>query len=572
MIKFDQIARATMKLLAIAGGGVTLLSSAFAGSYQLKSGPGIKNPSGGTITTSVGTVPYIGGGAVGSDEYIVHCQGVISTVYEWVPRRLANPNPAALSDADPSNDTIPDALDTPPENVIAIESCKATYSGYYLLPFGLGEGECNNGLGFTATTYNIPITLSNEGLEGEPPLPGTIIGYSFGGTSEGILYTKRAGGATITLTCSPVAKAQGFMGGFGASVIYSSSILVPSVSLAGTTRFFAPDAIKLITGQGVTASLTSSGGGLVTAAGPLEGGGLSVNSSSQVWSLSGAGVDPFKNFTSGSIGQRIDHSAADFKGSKFDFFTNKGGSTKVVCSFKYNLPTGAKFAGGLPDFEAKSKEFESVRPQFVGWEVNNGSVTLGATKFAFGGDADSTNGQQWYDVIINLAAPFGNVGQGSFCQLITATRDVWRTTAPVHFVKSPHNGVEAIDMNMPYPYGPVWNITGKGSGVDTPEQPLYLDPVSAWYRSKADDSFQTWAMYRPPALGNQPTTYIPIARYTWAWNGEASRTFNNNTNAFNPWQLISSGGGMMGAPEEWFFHPSWNKTSRSPFGFAPANN
>ena len=135
--------------------------------------------------------------------------------------------------------------------------------------------------------------------------------------------------------------------------------------------------------------------------------------------------------------------------------------------------------------------------------------------------------------------------------------------------------MEAIDTGMSYQFGTPWSISGKGSGVDSPAQPLTLNVpfTHTWYRSKASDTFQTFAMYRPPpAVGSQPTTYIPIARYTWAWHGEATRTQIPNTNQFNPWQLVSSGGGASGAAREFFDHQSWNGISPGTFGFGPANN
>lgn len=80
----------------------------------------------------------------------------------------------------------------------------------------------------------------------------------------------------------------------------------------------------------------------------------------------------------------------------FNFYTNLSGTTKVVCDFKFLLPIGARFEGGLPDFRAESKEIESVRPGFVIWRVRDGTVALFSDRFQFAGDGDSSNGQQWF--------------------------------------------------------------------------------------------------------------------------------------------------------------------------------
>jgi hypothetical protein len=65
------------------------------GTYQLKSGPGVKNPSGGTISYTNTKLPYLGSssgyGASASDAYFVDCQGTITVEWEWC--RLGSPIP-----------------------------------------------------------------------------------------------------------------------------------------------------------------------------------------------------------------------------------------------------------------------------------------------------------------------------------------------------------------------------------------------------------------------------------------------------------------------------------------------
>ena len=153
----------------------------------------------------------------------VECTFTIPTVYKWVRDQIPDPaNPAQ---------TIDDPLDLPPDEVIVKESCEAyafTSYGTFLVTI--------NGLGFD-------------------PVAGSQ-GNNSWSTSSGTLYTKRAGAETITLTCTPYALAVSDDFYAAASVYYRSSILTPHVALVGATRFYDPHAIKFLTGQQITASIS----------------------------------------------------------------------------------------------------------------------------------------------------------------------------------------------------------------------------------------------------------------------------------------------------------------------------
>lgn len=130
---------------------------------------------------------------------------------------------------------IADPLDNPPTQVISKEYCRVTAEAWSFI--GSAVASSNNDLGFT------------------PSSGGD--GFSTWSTTEGTLYTKRTGGQTITLTRSPTAYAWSEAPiGASASVTYSTAILVPQVSLAGTTDFFEPRARKFLTGQQITGSVT----------------------------------------------------------------------------------------------------------------------------------------------------------------------------------------------------------------------------------------------------------------------------------------------------------------------------
>ena len=122
----------------------------------------------------------------------------------------------------------------------------------------------------------------------------------------------------------------------------------------------------------------------------------------------------------------------------------------------------------------------------------------------------------------------------------------------------------ALDTDFPYPFGTgVWNLPGLGQFEDSPSNSLNWYPASGggndWYYTRASDSFQTWAMFKPPSKDSQPTTWIPMASYTWSWNGTAEKQGGQ-------WTLTASGGsGAQYQAAESFNHPEWNYFSPSPF-------
>jgi hypothetical protein len=145
---------------------MVLTTLANAGNYQRRTkdpttGQIIKNPSGGELKSNQIEAPYANetygggyGGGIGQAETGTGatCSGTITTIYDWVPSRIPNPDPSALTDEDPTKDSVPDPLDLPPDVVIAKETCTASYESEVYGPTGTPDGACANGLGFTEVT------------------------------------------------------------------------------------------------------------------------------------------------------------------------------------------------------------------------------------------------------------------------------------------------------------------------------------------------------------------------------------------------------------------------------------
>lgn len=542
---------------------VTAATLSYAGHYELQKLPGVKNPTGGELAyTNVSHYPYMDGqGSTGGygakkldDPNFVFCTGTITAKFVWVRNQITDPNNP--------NATIPDSLDEPPAEVIAEETCNAYFMEYYMIGFS-GAGVCNNGLDFEPIYYldGYYMYLDED--------QRVQLGWYLYGSSAGTRYTKKAGTPTITLTCDPYSQCITTMGMCSAGVSYTARIIVPTITLTGVTRFRSADAVpvdsvKFLTGQQVKATLS------------LDSSALKIAPNSYMWDFDGKLFDPFKDYTFGSVGERKPILLADQKKQEFLFYSNKSGGTKITCDVSLILPSNStwvddsKPAGSAPGMIAKSVSIDSERPEFKqAWDIQTGVVAKGASAFGFGGASGHPNGQDWSGVDYKMPTDFGRVGQGCFCQLITADRHKYRTVTStgkyVHFIKETTNQQQAVDMMLPYYYGAVWNIKDStGTGYDSPSQEYGISPddgfTDQWTKSTAADSFETWAMFRPPAKDGMKTTWIPIASYTWKWGAVA-------TNGQNGWSLTGDYGTILQLPKENFVHPSWTLVSPSPFNF-----
>lgn len=515
--------------------------------------PPYKNPRGGTISHSNGTTPYIGhSGAWGesrqNDFSFVDCHGAITTDWVWVPDKILGTQ-------------IDDPLDEPPAEIIVHEQCEASYSGWFFLG-GLADGDCDNGLGFVPEEHFDPWYMPSE--EGD-----VLIGYTFSGLAKGTRYKKQAGSGEFSVTCSPLAWTAIQLGMCSGKVNYGIQIINPKVNLLGVedALFVSPRAIKFITGQnvGATISLVRSQGNQLYEQQPLGiAGGYQ-------WTI--PSWDPFKNYIYGSIGDRIELADSDKQQSTLAFYSNLEGSGKVTCAFNVTQPTAARMEGGLPGVTTESKVVESVRPAFDHWEVRDGEVALetASNRFIFRANTTATSGQQWLDARFSLPAPFQQVGQGCFCQLITADRTLTRSITPQGIANGAptdfsnvFQGQQAVDTGYPYQFGTTWSLPSNGSGLDNPFQPLTLprNYTESWLTSFANDTFETWAMYRPPSKDGRDTTWIPMAQYSWKWGGTA--TWNNGQ-----WSFVQSASGFNGQPLGNTDHPEWTAVSPGAISFLP---
>ncbi len=144
--------------------------------------------------------------------------------------------------------------------------------------------------------------------------------------------------------------------------------------------------------------------------------------------------------------------------------------------------------------------------------------------------------------------------------------------------KSTVAGPTGLDVAFPYPFGSVMNKDGTFTSVvdskytwpantdgysgDQPFASFTLtvndDGGNQWYSSTANDNFNTWVMYCPPANG-LGTIYVPLQTLNWSWGGNASLTAN-------VWSVSQGPPFTPGMPGDASTPPAWNLYI--PYGFS----
>lgn len=362
-------------------------------------------------------------------------------------------------------------------------------------------------------------------------------------------------------------------------MLYEARIIVPRVHLTGTTRFenFDPPRIQFLTGQQIKAEVQ-----FVAPPGNIPQHLANPGIATRRWSIGYSEGEQenwgeFKDYLVShssvnphlSTGQKVFlMGLGDRSGQLFYFYTNNSEPAaipgKVKCA-AILAPPGPeqRYAGGLPSILVESLVVSSVKPLMPPGQPVLGQATIFNDYLMFAGP-----GILWPN--INIQVPdFGQVGEGAICQLITADRHVYRTVidpnlpdAFSHFIKQYWNGVESLDIDLPYPFDGSWNLAqGHGNYQDSPGNPLSLNYPNTlqWTKSTAHDTFKTWVMYRPPQNNNLGHVWIPIAKFEWNWKAEANWSGT-------AW-VVQPQGSSVTNPEPTSLHPTWAKKTIYHFPF-----
>lgn len=339
-------------------------------------------------------------------------------------------------------------------------------------------------------------------------------------TSPFTISVSGTASVTATATATIEEQADAIVGG----ITISTYPVV--VSLVGTYNPLAGDN-RALTGQQITATQG------VTY--PVPSG---INVTGYTWSFSANNA--IKNWDPNAPGdgaptQIIPLLPTDYTGyppigsrtvtvNPISFYDEFAETTTVSCAVTLSFPDYS-----IQTVNAVSPQITFIKPT-VAWSVATGYVqrvidsstgSQGCQLLPVPGLVQ-LGGEAWNNVAVTVLPPFYG-GQGCFAQLVTPNTTVTNKTPALSPV-FPNNGQEGLDNSFPYRLyvWPVSNDVSKlGGNADSPGFVFggYNSPADQGFTSAGEsDSFGTWVMYKPPAVGSQGTIWVPLQTYGWSWS------------------------------------------------------
>ncbi len=361
------------------------------------------------------------------------------------------------------------------------------------------------------------------------------------------MYTVKSGsGGLSSITLAPVTPTassdgtSGSAGGSGASgtvnVSYTASAHPVTITPSGTT--LVNGAREALTGQQVTATLNA----------PFQ-----VDPSSYSWS-SGAPGNVFKTYneqaTSSQLVPLSHTNGGDYSQPSFSFYDAAAEILTVTCNATVIAPDGTQLVVNV------QQPVTIVKPTETAWTISATNTPNGPFYYDYNGNFNPQYGVQttWNPITVTVPSPFTG-GQVCLAQLANFNRVDTRVAvngASNTYVVTP--ATQGLDTGFPYRIvyqvdaqghimtdangvglllsPPQWNVTGSGpsSGAGGDRPVSVCEPAlvngdtggSDWRSSTDTDQFDTWTMYRPPAVGGQPTVWVPLQTIHWAWSGSAN--------------------------------------------------
>ena len=410
----------------------------------------------GTTTWYGGNDAYPNGKAVS-----VTCSGAITATFTWKP--------------DPSN---PNEL--PPTSVIVEQDCSVDC---YL---DGGTGSYATGLGRSGT--------------GDDYLSDTLYSVK---TNPGLSFS-------ITPACSPsvTATSKATDGGCGASVSYSAAAYPVTITITGTTPV---NGTQALTGQQLTATLNVPSGFSVYQPPGQTG---------YQWTITGNnGNKVFKNYDPTlPSNQLVPLAPADLTVASPSFYDRAAETVSATCAVTLLAPDGVT---QIP-VTVRSKDILVLKPTVTRWDIVGGWVQhYNSTTWGLAVNPNSTtaDGMTWSNVNISVPSPFSG-GQGSFVQTVTPDHEIFKDGSA-----NPTTGAnnKKAGLDSGFPYGPpagYWTVPAAGGDVDGPNivSGANFNGYQGYNKIYANDTFTTWVMYNPPAVGSQGTVWVPLKSYTWGFS------------------------------------------------------
>ena len=508
------------------GGATTAIGSTDfpTGPYTPASAPGQHVPAGNAYGGSASNHQIFSGNSV-----TVNCQGSVTATFTWY--------------GGPNNDPAPVA-----GSVIVVEQVNASCNGQTGsvssdLPGGTSSGSSAASQTYTASRYSVQ------------------------------------GGGSFSVTCTPTAFASstappGGASGATADVGYTASVSPVFVTPGGVNA-----ANQALTGQQITAQFSGLPAGYKV--------------TSYTWSFTGGTApNPIKNWDPNGLAadkvtlQQLfpltsdDLTGTDTTGNgipvkSLSFYDQVADSVTVKCTVNFKFPDGT-----IGAVTPQSQPVKFLKPTVTNWGIKSGVVRSpgGITGlFNVPGDTVYTDGQSWYNVVINVPSQFPG-GQFSFAQTLISALTVYRqlpqgSTASPDYVQT-NNGVNGLDTIFPYftpftiPNQPInKELVGDSPQVAVPNLNVTITvPPSdnggtSWNRTTASDQFTTWLIYMPPG---QSSIWVPLQKYSWVWSGTMIYDFGWTQTAGSPTAGATPTASNTDTPPSWTIVHSANDPFKSP--------
>ena len=396
-------------------------------------------------------------------------------------------------------------------------------------------GTCNNGL---VPAVALVQTTSGDGSAQHP--------YSTTGTADSntTRYKTMAGGATVTLTCTPEAKAAG-NNGTGVTVGYTASIspvfVIPTGAIQDSSGNY-----NILVGQGCTSSLT--GIPSFTAA---SGGTVTYS-----WSVSGITLQSWAVYNSaefGSTAVAVFGIGVMTNPTAHWYWSDAAGQKTVSCSARVTPPAGE----GSPFTITATKTVTLVVPlnspgvHTGRVQINNLSSTYGTGYALYAGAGNgSSNGIVFTDQVYT-PTPFA-VGQGAwgFVQIVTPGSFCTPAGGSEEPFPPPpatnYNGVTGLDTRCPYAGLFPADNTGHGT-IDGPG----IEPLSDFYDNyRVNEPYSMYVMYTPPGIDS---CAVPLTRIDWNWQANDTNpgTWANWSTLIDAGTIQSTGMTFNPPPPQW---------------------
>jgi hypothetical protein len=429
-----------------------------------------------TGTDSGSAFTHYGGGA--PESFSILANDIITATFTWQPT---------------NGDSV---ADPPPAVAIVRQTALASWSGGQTGNSTLPTGDCGTGLPASVSTY--------------------MLGY-LSKSGSGTLYSVQpSAGSSFTVACTPTASSQGTSGLSGSgnhgdiTVTYSASASPVTVTITGTTPVGGSQAL---TGQQLTAVLNVPPGFSVY---------QPTGQTGYQWTIVGKTVNKvFKNYDPYATlpsNQLTLLTPADLKAVSPSFYDSAVETVNATCTVTLVAPDGVT---PFP-VTVKSKDISVLKPTLTAWGIVGGWVQhYNSTTWGLAVNPNSTtaDGMTWSNVNISVPTPFSG-GKGCFVQTVTPDHEVFQdgSTNPIAGTNNKKTGLDSG-----FPYGPsagYWTVPAKGSDIDGPGivSGANLNGYQGYNKLYANDTFTTYVMYNPPAVGSQGTVWVPLKSYNWGFS------------------------------------------------------